>query len=456
MRMIASSNALPVILDEYKPAEIRDYKLDELHTNLRTSTRGGVVTKGRSDMGVDTYHLNAPLCVSGEQPIQGPAEERRTILTVFKRSVTVDETPEQRAYARLVGGKAASEWFDGFPLEQHALSYYRWVLRQDKAELHDLWQDCRSTVIDLLEDHGHTGLDDMVIQGFQTIKFGCALYRDFASTMGLDPETTPVTADNINAAIAYVAAGGTGADHVSHLDRLLAIATRAARASYLVDGDHFKVVHPGEPNAELRVHLPTAFDKIRKYAREHDVRGNDLLGSAQDYKARIKDAADDPEHYVTTHSQKTPPLNRCVGIHMGDAADVVDGFEPEAFGLDRHAGDADREAEQDSRFDTTPLLDVANDPTGYPTVKGELATVEFPENDDAPAVTATLTDGNAAIDLIAWDEDPGLASRTGERVIIENAAVTKFDGQTQLVYKTGVTTIHEAPDDDQAQLGASA
>ncbi len=49
----------------------------------------------------------SPVCVAGEQPIPGPAEERRTILTVFKRDVTVGGTHEQQKYAELVGGEAA-------------------------------------------------------------------------------------------------------------------------------------------------------------------------------------------------------------------------------------------------------------------------------------------------------------------------------------------------------------
>jgi len=447
MRMLASSNALPVILDEYKPAEIREYKLNELHSNLRESTRGGVVTKGRADMGVDTYHLKAPVCISGEQPLEGPAEERRTILTVFKRDVTVGDTPEQRAFAQLVGGEAGGEWYDGHNLTHHALAYYQWVLEQDESELKSLWEECREAVLSLLEADGHTGLDDMVIQGFQTVKFGATLYRAFADSVDIDPDDTPVTAPNIDNAIRYVAESGTGAAHTSHLDRLLGLMTRAASSGYLTDGEHYTLVNNGQPNAELAIHLPTAFDKVRKYARDHDVRSDDLLSSAGDYKARIKDAADDPESYVTTHSQKSPPLNRCVRIHAGDAAELVDGFEPGPFGVDR---DSDGDKTHSDRFNPVSIHDVADDPTGYPTVRGEIKTIDCPEGDDSPAVKATLVNGSSAIEVIAWDDPDAL--ECGGEVIIENAATTEFDRTTQLVVREGVTTVHDAPENGQRQI----
>ena len=445
MRMLASSNALPVILDEYKPAEIRDYKLNELHSNLRASTRGGVVTKGRADMGVDTYHLKAPVCIAGEQPIEGPAEERRTILTVFKRDVTVGETPEQEAHARLVGGEANGTWYDGHDLTDHAIAYYRWVIEQEESELKDLWEQCRGAVLDLMDSEGYAGLDDMVIQGFQTVKFGSVLYRAFCDSVGLDPDTTPVNGENVDQAIRYVADSGTGAEHTSHLDRLLGLMTRAASAGYLTEGEHYTIVNAGEPNAELAIHLPTAFDKVRKYARDHDVRSDDLLSSAGDYKARIEDAADDPESYATAKSQNTPPLNRCVRVHIGDTAELVDAFEAEAFG----AGGESNGLNSD-RLNPVSIHDVATDPTGYPTVEGEIKAVDYPEGENSPAVKATLVDGKSAIDVISWDDRD--AVEHGERVIIENADTSTFDGEIQLVVKDGVTVVHEAPADGQRQI----
>ena len=447
MRMLASSNGLPVILDEYKPAEMREYNLNELHSNLRASTRGGVVTKGRSDMGVDTYHLKAPVCISGEQPIEGPAEERRTILTVFKRDVTVGETPEQEAYARLVGGEADGSWYDGYDLTDHAAAYYRWVLQQSPSELREMWEGCRERILELLGE-GHTGLDDMVIQGFQTIKFGTTLFRAFASDMGLEPDSTPVTTDNVNRSIQYVAQSGTGAIHTSHLDRLLGIITRAASSGYLVNGDHYKVVNAGKPNAELAIHLPTAFDKVRKYARDHDVRSDDLLSTAGDYKARISDAADDPDSYVVTASQNTPPLNRCVRIRISDASELVDAFEPEAFGVDS----AENETQQNDRFNPVSIHEVANDPTGYPTVKGDLTVLDYPDGENAPSIKGTLVNGSSAIDVIAWDRTPELDEYVGETIIIENAGTSEFDDDIQLVMKPGVTAIHPAPEPSQQQI----
>ena len=81
---------------------------------------------------------------------------------------------------------------------------------------------------------------------------------------------------------------------------------RAAAADYVEPGKHYTVIENGmNDTRELRIRLSTAFDQVRRYARDHDVRGEDLLDSVNDYRARIRDNAEDPNGYVTTTSQPT-------------------------------------------------------------------------------------------------------------------------------------------------------
>ncbi len=334
---LSSTNGLPVVFDEYKPADMSERRKDKLHRYLRTSTKGGIESKGNADRTTDNYHLNAPVCLSGEQPIQGPAEERRTIMTTFTRDGVIGDTPQSRAFARIAGGKAGDEFHDGLPLEDHALAFYTWILDQDAADLRTLWRESRESAVDVLNrrDLDADVLDDMVVQGFQTIRFGCTLFRAFADEFDVDPDTTGVTADAIADAIAYVAGEGGGADHVSHLDRFVGLLGRAAAAGYIEPGEHYTTVDTGvNDTRELRVKLSTAFDKVRRYAREHDVRGEDLLDSVNDYRARIRDNAENSTGYVTTTSQPTPldgSLTRCVGIDVELADTTIDNFEVGMF-----------------------------------------------------------------------------------------------------------------------------
>jgi P4 family phage/plasmid primase-like protien len=118
------------------------------------------------------------------------------------------------------------------------------------------------------------------------------------------------------------------------------------------------------------------------------------------------------------------------------------------------AGDnGDSESEDNDRFDPLPLHDVAKDPTGYPTVEGEIRTIEFPEPENAPAVKATLVDRSTVIDLVSWDNRDVLEHVGEEEVIVENAEISEYNGRVQLVVRDGITEIHKAPADGQQQIG---
>lgn len=333
---ISSTNALPVIFDEYKPADMRDYTVEKLKYYIRMSTRGGVESKGNADRSTDNYHLNAPVCVSGEQPIQGPAEERRTILTTFTRDVISGETDETRAFAELVGGEFADERFDGYDLERHAVAFYRWLLAQDNDDLHEAWMTARDRAATTLSEAGVTvaDLDDMVMQGFQTVWFGIGLYRAFANSVGFDAETVVSDAD-LRRSLLYIADEGTGFEHVSHLDRLMALMSRAADAGYIEEGVHYTLVSPRHgPDTELCVQLDSAFDQVRRYCRDHDVRESDILNSGDDYRPRIRDN-EEQRRYV---SQTSKPATyeelgqrRSVAFDLEALGKEVDDFAIGAF-----------------------------------------------------------------------------------------------------------------------------
>ncbi|MEM4782380.1 MAG: hypothetical protein QXG03_12585 [Halalkalicoccus sp.] len=450
---LASTNALPVVFDEYKPADMNPNRKDKLHRYLRTSTKGGIESKGNADRTTDNYHLNAPVCLAGEQPIQGPAEERRAIMTTFTRDGVVGDTPQSRAFARLVGGKAGGEYYDGLPLEDHAIAFYVWLLEQDTDELRALWRESREQVTDVLErrDLDADVLDDMVLQGFQTIRFGCTLYRAFAAELGIDPDATAVTTDAVENAIAYVAGEGGGADHVSHLDRFIGLLGRAASAGYAEPGEHYTVVENGvNDTRELRVKLPTAFDQVRRYARDHDVRGEDLLDSVNDYRARLRDNAESGDGYVTTTSVTTEiadgDFTRCIGIDVAVADATIDGFE---LGMFVNTGDVDLECESSGDASTDRLRDrdysgINGLEPGYTTFEATVSTVLEPK----PWLQGegTLRDRSGLIDYVIRDGSGDIPRlKEDDRYRFENARVTTNENGVRIVeIRPGATEVKPA------------
>lgn len=440
---LASTNALPVVFDEYKPADMNPNQKDKLHRYLRTSTKGGIESKGNADRTTDNYHIHAPVCLAGEQPIQGPAEERRTIMTTFTRSVVVGDTAQSRAYARLVGGKAGDKYHDGLPLEDHALAFYTWLLEQDTDGFRELWRESRKRVIELLDgrEFDAGGLDDMVIQGLQTVQFGCTIYRAFAADFGVDPDATLVTPDTVDGAIQYVAGEGGGADHVSHLDRFVGLLGRAASAGYLEPGEHYTIVDDGvNGTRELRVKLPTAFDQVRRYARDHDVQGEDLLDSVNDYRARLRDNADHPDGYVTTTSQNTrfnQTQTRCIGIDIEIADATVNEFELGMFIDDVDGGPTRR----DRKCNHSTIDDLG---PGYVTFEATVESVVDPK----PWLLGegTLSDRSGVVDYVirdASDDVPRLEKN--KRYRFENARVTTSKEDVRIVeIRPGTTTVKPA------------
>lgn len=333
---LSSTNSIPVIFDEYKPADISERRLNNLHNHLRMATRGGTESKGNPDLTTTNYQLRAPVCIAGEQLIQGPAEKRRTIVTTFTRDATVGNTPESRAFIRLTGGNIEDTYYDGFDLKQHALLFYQWLLKQNQPDLKELWRECHKRTVTHLKQQGIAieSFDNIVIQGFQTVRFGCNLYRNFAEYLDVDPDTTAVTEKAVDEAIKYIASEGDGSEHTSHLDKFLELCCRAAAADYLEEGEHYRIMQPeARRQPELRLKLSTAIDQVRRYARDHDVQGEDLLETVEDYRARIRDNEKRDDGYITERSVPTR-LNskvRCVGINIRRTSNQVSGFEIQTF-----------------------------------------------------------------------------------------------------------------------------
>lgn len=440
---LSSTNGLPVVFDEYKPADMNERRKDKLHRYLRTSTKGGIESKGNADRTTDNYHLNAPVCLSGEQPIQGPAEERRTIMTTFTRDGVVGDTPQSRAFARLAGGKAGGEYHDGLPLEDHALAFYTWLLDQDTDDLRELWRESRESAVDVLDrrDLDADVLDDMVVQGFQTIRFGCTLFRAFADEFDVDPDATTVTTDAVADAIAYVAGEGGGADHVSHLDRFVGLLGRAAAAGYVEPGEHYTTVDRGvNDTPELRVKLDTAFDQVRRYARDHDVRGEDLLDSVNDYRGRIRDNFENHDGYMTTTSVTTQvgdTVTRCVGIDVERADATIDNFELGMFTGDGEDQDVHGE-------DRDGAVDLADLEPGRHSFEATVALVL----DAKPWLEGegVLRDNSGKIDYVVRDGSGDVPTLDeGERYYFGDARVTTDqDGVTIVEIRPGATTVKPA------------
>ena len=85
MKESASSNLIPLPLDEFKPSKMDRIKLATLYNHFRDSYDGHEGVRGRADLSVVTYDLSAPLIVAGEESADEAAIRERSIELLFSK-----------------------------------------------------------------------------------------------------------------------------------------------------------------------------------------------------------------------------------------------------------------------------------------------------------------------------------------------------------------------------------
>jgi len=328
IKLLSSTTNLPIWYDEYKPSELSQYKQDAFQDLLRRTTRGADESRGNADQTVTTYRMTAPILVSGEQSIQGAAEERRTIRTQFKKATTKNPTCA-RAFAELTGDSyedsSGVHYCEGLDLKNHAKAVHQYVMQLDEDEAKSVWNEARSHIHNLLTESGISGVGDLEQQALQMVKFGMTLFQHFSNTV--DADLDAVTNENIDDAILYIAQSMGEDNRVSHVDEFIGLMGNAIQDGALVWGQDIAVVHEGEPNEELRIKMERAHHAVSKYIREHGLTGYDLLNTPRDYKSRMGDMADENSSYVLDVSKNTTGMNRCVAIDTHALEEQVDGFD---------------------------------------------------------------------------------------------------------------------------------
>lgn len=433
---LASTNSIPMWFDEYKPSDMRNDKVNEFHNKLRKTTRGGVGQRSNADLSNEGYPLHAPVIVSGEERIQGSAEERRGIFTSFRKSTTDPDTETARAFAKLSGTAAEDEedstrstYYEGYDYDDHTLAWVRWVTDQDVDELEAMWRAADEYVRDLLSELGIAVPGDLALQGLQTIRYGCMLYRQFYNDIGGEGDV--ITDEEIDDAINFVVAGSVGGTNQrDHLDVLLDVASRAARAGYLKEDDSYTFVHKGKPNEELRINLATAFDLVKRYAHDHEI-SEDLLNNKHDYDSRLKDDGENIE-WLTARSQNSDPIGRAIGIDTDLAEDIVDGFG-------RWMWDEDVEGSQPDTWQT-----LAEAPRGRVNITVEVTDAST-DTPDGIAESGVLTDSTNSMDYVVFESDREHIPRLeeGECYAFRGAKLGNHDEAPQIVLDGGVRDCEE-------------
>ena len=100
MKESASSNLIPMPLDEFKPSKIDKLKINALYNHFRDTYDGHDGVRGRADQSMVTYRLLAPLVVAGEESADEAAIRERSIELLFSKK-DLKKPEYRRAFNRI-------------------------------------------------------------------------------------------------------------------------------------------------------------------------------------------------------------------------------------------------------------------------------------------------------------------------------------------------------------------
>ncbi|MFA8451808.1 MAG: hypothetical protein ACEPOW_14025 [Bacteroidales bacterium] len=120
LKLLSSTNAVPLIFDEFKKSDMSEVAINNLHRYMRKTYSGEVESKGLQNQTLVNYYLTAPMVVMGEWNITQPAIRERLLVSSFSNVVKTDLKMQE-----------AFEVISQLPLESFMNKYIPFLLNQD-------------------------------------------------------------------------------------------------------------------------------------------------------------------------------------------------------------------------------------------------------------------------------------------------------------------------------------
>ncbi len=251
LKILTATRSIPVFIDEYKPYDMARHRLNTLHRYLRRLYRGETEERGRPDQTVNTYHLQAPLCVAGEtRPTEAALLER--ILTANPEKTTLEESDACRA---------AFGELKALDLSLFAARYVQFCLGRDF--------DADLAVARAVGERILAGrkIPIRVGENLVAMLLGVHLFEQFATACGY----MELPADlGVREAVEAITADVLETDHgvknaLDHFVEMLQVMA--------IQGELRHRVHYVFKDGVLYVHLESAYDSFRQHCRRIDYEG---------------------------------------------------------------------------------------------------------------------------------------------------------------------------------------
>jgi DNA primase len=318
MRQFASTDSVPLFLDEFKPRDMGKNKVDRLLRLLRRVYGGETEERGRVDLSIASYHLAAPIVLAGEAMPDGDPALMERMICVSPRKTYLHQHPESRTAFRSIARSQAHKF---------AGSFVQWSLSRDvPAELEEA-KTITDATLQTVERAGKVPL--RVYDNLLAMVFGVLAFDRWGTSLGVkmpDINLVPIFKELTSAILE-----GEGSNVKDAFDAFLESLSIYAQMGALRENAHYAMV-----DGKLCLHLPTCHEiyliERRKSGREDDTNGIRAL------RRVIAEKVTRGQSYVL-EEEKRVALDgghlRCVMIEMSKVPAHLE-FEP--FPVDKERG----------------------------------------------------------------------------------------------------------------------
>jgi len=254
LRLFSSTSTVPIIIDEFKPFNMKEDETRLLIRFLKRLYDGEIEHRGRPDLSLVAYHLQAPTAIAGEvTPI---ALESAMVERVIQVNLNPDTLSTHSAYVGAFNELASLD-LGGF-----AFPYIRWCLG---ANLDDLMAEARVLLPPVLAEVPPRVRDNTLI-----MTAGLVALKRFANQYGVEIAQGAFR-DGIKESINELLTElfERGAHEEIGLTIFLKILATLAQTKRIQHGVHYTT---DDINTRLYIHLPDCLAEFRKFVRETNAR----------------------------------------------------------------------------------------------------------------------------------------------------------------------------------------
>lgn len=265
MRMLASTNCVPLVVDEIKEDAGRD-TIEFWKNRARSSYSGETETRGKQDLTVQSFPYRAPLAFLGEMSIlREQATTERTVAIEPKRSTHTKETRDAFKELRQINLAAL------FP------EIAQWCVAEGRPKVGEMWAKARKDISDMKLPF----LGDRVWDNMTVVIFGLNAMEEFCQKMEVPFKfSDELRREAFNPMVAEVLSVGKRT-RMAFDDFLEALAVMSKIGAIKKDQEYDCA---GE---WLYIHLPSCVAAFRKWARDTQFDGEKL--GRKEYRNQAKE-----------------------------------------------------------------------------------------------------------------------------------------------------------------------